>query len=86
MKLFALVLAGLCSAAVAGVDNVVVAANEAAQTGSSGLPGASIMLGLAAAAFFGWSGRKDGQALVGAAVGFAIGSAAGLVLDWALLR
>lgn len=83
-RIFSILLAqalGTCSIAMAGVDNVVVAASEASGSTTMGI---SAVFGALGAAWLGWAGREDGQALTGAAVGFALGSGLGLVAQWIL--
>lgn len=74
-------LAGFCGHAMASMDNPVVAAEEA---GGVTLPAASWMLGLAGAAWLGYAGLEDGKVVTGAAVGFALGSLAGLLISFLL--
>ena len=73
--------AGFVSNAMASMDNPVVAAEEA---GGAALPAASWMLGLAGAAWLGYAGLEDGKIVTGAAVGFALGSLAGLIVSFLL--
>lgn len=74
-------LAGFCGHAMAGMDNHIAAAQEA---GYAFLPAASWILGLAGAAWLGYAGLEDGKVVTGAAVGFALGSLAGLIVSFLL--
>lgn len=73
----------VCASAMAGVDNFAAAARES-QSGNGSMPIESVILGLLGAAWLGWAGREDGMVIPGAAVGLAIGSAAGLAIAFAL--
>ena len=66
------------TSAIAGMDNPVAAAQEA--TSGKGIPATAVVLGALGAAWLGYSGREHGQALLGAAIGFALGSVIGMVL------
>lgn len=75
-------LAFICSAASASMDNPMVAAREA--EGAVSIPGPSLLFGAIGAAWLGWAGREDGKVIIGAFVGWAIGSMVGLFVAMAL--
>ena len=82
IRIAAAILAGFCSHTMAGMDNHIVAAQEADD--GAVLPAASWILGLTGAAWLGYAGIEDGKAVTGAAIGFALGSLAGLIVSFLL--